>query len=174
MGKIVKICSSCDEGFAEKFGFCPNCGEALQAFEMNPVDAPAKPSRSASTKTQDTETVNAAPIVAPPPPPVVEEAPRVEEVESYESSPLELEPIESKAAAPPPMEEKVAPPPVVETPAPPPVVKKAAPPPVVAKPLPRKRKKRRRPRHLRRSRKTESKAAAATAGRHVRFSADEC
>ncbi len=38
MGKIVKYCGSCDEGFAEKFGFCPDCGAPLQAFEMNPVD----------------------------------------------------------------------------------------------------------------------------------------
>ncbi len=38
MGKIVKYCSSCDEGFSEKFGFCPNCAAPLQAFEMNPVD----------------------------------------------------------------------------------------------------------------------------------------
>jgi TonB family protein len=38
MGKIVKYCSSCDEGFAEKFGFCPDCGGQLQAFEMNPLD----------------------------------------------------------------------------------------------------------------------------------------
>ena len=37
MGKIVKFCSSCDEGFAEKFGFCPNCAAPLQAFEMNPL-----------------------------------------------------------------------------------------------------------------------------------------
>ena len=37
MGKIVKYCTKCEEGFAEKFGFCPNCGEHLQAFEMNPV-----------------------------------------------------------------------------------------------------------------------------------------
>src|SRR5439155_14363182 len=43
MGKIVKYCSSCDEGFAEKFGFCPNCGTALQTFEMNRVDAEAAP-----------------------------------------------------------------------------------------------------------------------------------
>ncbi len=43
MGKIVKYCSSCDEGFAEKFGFCPNCGAGLQAFEMNPVEAGASP-----------------------------------------------------------------------------------------------------------------------------------
>src|SRR5687767_13931967 len=38
MGKIVKYCTSCDEGFAEKFGFCPDCGASLQAFEMNPVE----------------------------------------------------------------------------------------------------------------------------------------
>ncbi|MEO6654846.1 MAG: energy transducer TonB [Pyrinomonadaceae bacterium] len=45
MSKIVKFCSSCDEGFAEKFGFCPNCGQTLETFEMNPVgaDAPAPP-----------------------------------------------------------------------------------------------------------------------------------
>ncbi|MEP6789006.1 MAG: TonB family protein [Acidobacteriota bacterium] len=43
MGKIVKFCSSCDEGFAEKFAFCPNCGQTLQSFEMNPVVAEAPP-----------------------------------------------------------------------------------------------------------------------------------
>lgn len=36
MGKIVKYCAACDESFAEKFGFCPNCGQAMSAFEMNP------------------------------------------------------------------------------------------------------------------------------------------
>lgn len=41
MGKIVKFCTACDEGFAEKFAFCPNCGAGLQAFEMNPVEASA-------------------------------------------------------------------------------------------------------------------------------------
>ncbi len=41
MSKIVKYCSSCEEGFAEKFGFCPNCGSQLQAFAMNPVEKPA-------------------------------------------------------------------------------------------------------------------------------------
>lgn len=41
MGKIVKFCSSCDESFAEKFGFCPTCGATLQAFEMSPVAAAA-------------------------------------------------------------------------------------------------------------------------------------
>jgi len=42
MGKIVKYCNSCDEGFAPKFTFCPDCGKELEAFELNPVmqDAP--------------------------------------------------------------------------------------------------------------------------------------
>ena len=43
MGKIVKFCSECEEGFAEKFGFCPNCGASLEAFEMNPLLADEKP-----------------------------------------------------------------------------------------------------------------------------------
>jgi len=37
MGKIVKYCVACDESFAEKFGYCPNCGQAMSAFEMNPM-----------------------------------------------------------------------------------------------------------------------------------------
>lgn len=41
MGKIVKFCSECEEGFAEKFGFCPNCGHSLEAFEMNPLQREA-------------------------------------------------------------------------------------------------------------------------------------
>lgn len=39
MGKIVKYCSSCDEDYAEKFGFCPTCGATLESFEMTPVAA---------------------------------------------------------------------------------------------------------------------------------------
>lgn len=37
MGKLVKYCGDCEEGFAERFGFCPNCGGELEAFELNPV-----------------------------------------------------------------------------------------------------------------------------------------
>jgi TonB family protein len=43
MGKIVKYCSSCDEGFAERFAFCPDCGAPLQAFEMNPLSGESTP-----------------------------------------------------------------------------------------------------------------------------------
>ncbi len=38
MGKILKFCNSCDEGFAERFTFCPDCGASLQAVELNPVE----------------------------------------------------------------------------------------------------------------------------------------
>lgn len=41
MGKIVKFCDVCEEGFAEKFAFCPNCGGSLKAFEMNPLPVAA-------------------------------------------------------------------------------------------------------------------------------------
>lgn len=37
MGKIVKYCAACEESFAEKFAFCPNCAQPMTAFEMNPV-----------------------------------------------------------------------------------------------------------------------------------------
>lgn len=37
MGKIVKYCPACEEGFADNFAFCPNCAAALTAYEMNPV-----------------------------------------------------------------------------------------------------------------------------------------
>ncbi|MFL6468104.1 MAG: hypothetical protein ACJ72Z_09130, partial [Pyrinomonadaceae bacterium] len=39
MGKVLKYCNQCDEGFAERFAFCPVCGTTLQAYEMNPVAA---------------------------------------------------------------------------------------------------------------------------------------
>ena len=53
MGKILKYCSSCDEGFAERFTFCPTCGGPLQAFAMKPVggetaDQPAEPEVAAA------------------------------------------------------------------------------------------------------------------------------
>lgn len=81
MGKIVKYCGSCDEGFAEKFGFCPNCGAGLQAFEMNPVEAKST-----------------AEAVAQPPMPVILEAPVV----------AEAAPVAEVFEAPVPFDEPVA------------------------------------------------------------------
>ncbi len=46
MGKIVKFCASCEESFAEKFSFCPNCASGLTAYEMNPIVAEAKPTET--------------------------------------------------------------------------------------------------------------------------------
>jgi protein TonB len=56
MGKIVKYCAACDESFAEKFGFCPNCGQAMSAFEMNPMVV--EPAVSGETKLSATETAS--------------------------------------------------------------------------------------------------------------------
>lgn len=104
MGKVVKFCSSCDEGFAEKFGFCPNCGQSLQAFEMNPVipEAPAPKEEVAARPV-----VEAAPIVAAEP--IIEEivAPPVHEIveepvaeEPVIAAPVEVpvEPVKAAAA----------------------------------------------------------------------------
>ncbi len=71
MGKIVKFCSKCDEGFAEKFGFCPNCGQSLQAFEMNPLATeapvfPEAPPPAIIAAAPVAETVE-MPVVAPEP-----------------------------------------------------------------------------------------------------------
>ncbi|MBX3243145.1 MAG: TonB family protein [Acidobacteria bacterium] len=38
MAKIMKYCSSCEEGFAERFTFCPDCGSQLEAYAMKPVE----------------------------------------------------------------------------------------------------------------------------------------
>jgi protein TonB len=65
MGKIVKYCNSCDEGFAAKFTFCPNCGQGLEAFEMNPLEAAAEAARVPEAPAfiePVEETVEAAPV----------------------------------------------------------------------------------------------------------------
>jgi TonB family protein len=122
MGKILKYCSSCDEGFADKFQFCPNCGASLQAFEMNPVaserKAPVK--KAEAPQPPPTREVKATPPPAPafiesereiaPPPPVQASAPveppKVEkpevEVRKVEAAPLE----EPKAIEPEPVVEE--------------------------------------------------------------------
>ncbi len=56
MGKIVKYCAACDESFAEKFAFCPGCGQAMTAFEMNPLNGETKISE-APTAVEIAETI---------------------------------------------------------------------------------------------------------------------
>lgn len=64
MGKILKYCGSCEEGFAERFTFCPDCGASLQAVELNPVAEEIKaettePAAPAFIAEQEPETITA-------------------------------------------------------------------------------------------------------------------
>lgn len=72
MGKIVKYCSSCDENFAAKFGFCPNCGAALQAFEMSPVSEVVV-NEAPTVEAKATPEPPAPAIIAAPEPPATTE-----------------------------------------------------------------------------------------------------
>lgn len=84
MGKILKYCSSCDEGFSERFTFCPGCGASLQAVEMNPVApveaaqpvAPEEPAAHAFIAEQAAEE------------PAINDEPTVDEV-AFASAPTE-------------------------------------------------------------------------------------
>lgn len=99
MGKIVKFCTSCEEGFAEKFSFCPNCASELSAFEMKPVEGE-----------EATESVDKAPPAAEPTPEVpasiasevVETAPPAPVIEETVFEPVDLladSPIEASSEA---------------------------------------------------------------------------
>jgi TonB family protein len=37
MNKLMKLCGKCEEAFADRFAFCPNCGGELVTYEMNPI-----------------------------------------------------------------------------------------------------------------------------------------
>jgi protein TonB len=74
MAKIVKYCAACDESFAEKFGFCPNCGQAMTAFEMNPVNGEPKLTDEVKRSVRNEETIGSDEILAvPTPAPVLPE-----------------------------------------------------------------------------------------------------
>jgi periplasmic protein TonB len=92
MGKIVKFCSSCDEGFAEKFAFCPNCGQTLQGFELNPV----------AVEAPITQKAEAAPVEPEVAEPVVSHAAPAEDVPVVDEPVIEPEteePVAEKVAA---------------------------------------------------------------------------
>jgi len=124
MGKILKYCSSCDEGFADKFQFCPTCGDSLQAFEMKPVAkaetptakaAPPAPAKKVEEpKAPATREVTPPLEAAPPAPAFIEATPEIE---------LPPAPVVQAAAPPAPKTRVVETAPTVEEP----VVKKAAP-----------------------------------------------
>src|SRR5258706_3389145 len=107
MGKIVQFCSSCDEGFAEKFGFCPNCGQTLQSFEMNPVVVEAPAIQAPPV----TEQITAAPV-----PEGIEEAEKYKTyIEPAQQSASAFETVESFGPIEP-AEEPIAAQPVIEEP----------------------------------------------------------
>jgi TonB family protein len=89
MGKIVKYCNSCDEGFAEKFGFCPNCGQSLQAFEMNPLAPTAPPVEETTAAPIEVETAKRI----EPPAEVVAEAAAADETPAVIDEPVVEEPV---------------------------------------------------------------------------------
>jgi TonB family protein len=130
MGKILKYCSSCDEGFADKFQFCPNCGDSLQAFEMKPVAkveleipaakaAPKVPvQRVEEPRAPATRDVSAPVEPQPPAPAFIESTPEIEPPPA---------PVVQAAAPPAPKTRVVEAAPSVQAKAEEPVAKKAAP-----------------------------------------------
>lgn len=36
--KVIKFCSDCEEGFAERFSLCPNCGKEMLSFEQRATE----------------------------------------------------------------------------------------------------------------------------------------
>ncbi|MEP6705764.1 MAG: TonB family protein [Acidobacteriota bacterium] len=99
MGKIVKYCGSCDEGFAEKFGFCPDCGTQLQTFEMNPAEGEIE-TISAEPQAVEAE-IDATPVEVAPeiPAPVFLQADE-DEVQEIDEPEEETAPLAAAASAP--------------------------------------------------------------------------
>ena len=88
MGKVVKYCSSCDEGFGEKFSFCPDCGGPLQAFAMSPVESDGQPAATSEIAEPETFESAAAEIETAAP---LAEVPSVDEPEAVEAAADDLE-----------------------------------------------------------------------------------
>ena len=129
MGKIVKYCNSCDEGFAEKFTFCPDCGQSLEAFELNPLASAHRPveqeAAPAETETVERLFVPTTAAAVEEPFDSIEEAATVEPEPAIEMAPVEAEPVVEAAPIEEPIEEPVAP--VVPAPDAEPVVAAAVP-----------------------------------------------
>ena len=93
MGKILKYCNTCEEGFAERFAFCPVCSASLQSVEVNPVQAPVtEPVQAAEPE--------APAFIAETAPAVEEPAPTRDEV-AFASAPTVEIPAAEVTEAPP-------------------------------------------------------------------------
>ena len=86
MGKILKFCNSCEEGFAERFTFCPDCGGSLQAVQLNPVEPVTEPVIAAPSEPQAPAFLSEE--VSEPVREMVNTEPTVDEVE-FASAPTE-------------------------------------------------------------------------------------
>ena len=86
MGKILKFCNTCEEGFAERFTFCPDCGGSLQAVELNPVEAVNEPIAAAAEEPRAPAFIQEE--VSEPVRAIVSEEPTIDEVE-FASAPTE-------------------------------------------------------------------------------------
>lgn len=93
MGKIVKYCAACEESFAEKFAFCPNCGQPMTAFEMNPVIAQA-PVAAEEVKAPAAPIVEDS-VVQAPAPVAFETAPEIETAPVTETSVVSAAPTQT-------------------------------------------------------------------------------
>lgn len=103
MGKIVKYCNSCDEGFAAKFAFCPDCGKTLEAFEMNPVEQATSPAMNAVTPpvtaeaadvleipNETVQTAASSTVIESVEEPIIEVAPPIAEDEAHAEPVIEV------------------------------------------------------------------------------------
>jgi TonB family protein len=105
MGKIVKYCAACDESFAVKFGFCPNCGQGLTAFELNQVanETPVSESVPKEVVFEDSIVQTPPPVFAKAAPPVVETTPvtftEEPKAETIATEQPEIMPVQTKTFA---------------------------------------------------------------------------
>ncbi len=104
MGKIVKYCAACDESFAVKFGYCPNCGQGLTAFELNQLtnETPVSEPAPKEVVFEDSIAQTPPPVFAKAAPPVVED----DAVVAVQPAPVS---IESKAETIAPAQPEIAP-----------------------------------------------------------------
>lgn len=98
MGKIVKFCSSCEEGFAEKFTFCPDCGQSLEPFEMNPLAQQAAAAEDANLLDIPVQEAAPATVIESVEEPILEAAPATTEVEQVEEPVIEAAALEDDDA----------------------------------------------------------------------------
>ena len=87
MGKLVKYCDNCEESFAEKFSFCPNCAAPLEKFEMKPVAAD-KTNEANKAVADEPRSIENTPFAEVPETPAPVEAAPIAEETQFQSEPF--------------------------------------------------------------------------------------